>query len=61
MRHEYYEMEVNDSFYDYFSSLKAAQERAQELLSDSEIDTVEIYEVIKETNLVELHVNDVQD
>ena len=58
MRHEYYEMEVNDSFYDYFSSLEAAQERAEELLSDSSIDTVEIFEVVKETNLVEVYYND---
>ena len=61
MVHQYYEMEVNDSFYDYFASLEAAQERAQELLNDSDIDTVEIYEVFKEVNLVEIHENDVQD
>jgi hypothetical protein len=58
MQQEYYEMHVNDSFYDYFIGLAAAQERAQELLNDSEIDVVEIYEVTKYTHLIEVHEND---
>lgn len=48
----YYEIEVNGGFYDYSSSIDKAEEIAEMLIKESDIESIDIWEVNKKLKLV---------
>ena len=49
---EYYELQVNGAFYDYYTSLSYAEEIAGMLIKDYDIQDVDIWHIIKQSELV---------
>jgi len=56
----YYEIEVNGGFYDYSSSLDKAEEIAEMLIKESDISSIDIWQVSKKSKLIKVY-DDVQD
>lgn len=48
----YYEIEVNGGFYDYSSSVDKAEEIAEMLIKETDIESIDIWEVNKKLKLV---------
>ncbi|MDB2598613.1 hypothetical protein N9Y08_04615 [Paracoccaceae bacterium] len=48
----YYEIEVNGGFYDYSSSIDKAEEIAEMLIKESDISSIDIWEVSRKLKLV---------
>ena len=48
----YYEIEVNGGFYDYSSSIDKAEEIAEMLIKETDIQSIDIWEVNKKLKLV---------
>ena len=56
----YYEIEVNGGFYDYSSSIDKAEEIAEMLIKESDISSIDIWQVSKKSQLVKAY-DDVQN
>ena len=48
----YYEIEVNGGFYDYSSSLDKAEEIAEMLIKESDISSINIWQISRKSQLV---------
>jgi len=48
----YYEIEVNGGFYDYSSSIDKAEEIAEMLIKESDITSIDIWQISRKLQLV---------
>lgn len=48
----YYEIEVNGGFYDYSSSIDKAEEIAEMLIKESDISSIDIWQISRKSQLV---------
>jgi len=51
----YYEIEVNDGFYDYSSNIDKAEEIAEMLIKESDISSIDIWQVSKKSKRVKAY------